>query len=147
MNNDPLALQARVKELEQIRDRQQQRLSSYRGQVAMLRTSLEHFDCEHAAIMVNACRDCSSSARDCHIAAALADDAGIPETTVIKAAELIRAEELADFEAALGKPQCDCDPSVGMAPCMDCVLRQGLLRLRRVHEAVQIMLAEKRKPK
>lgn len=75
---------------------------------------------------------------------ALASNAGAPEAAVIKAASLIRTEEIAGIEAALGEQQeCDCDPSVGMAPCMDCVLRQGLTRLRRVHEAVQAMLAGK----
>jgi hypothetical protein len=69
----------------------------------------------------------------------LVSGAGESEAEVIAAAEKIRVEELRDLESVLGKQRCDCDPSVGLSPCMDCVLRQSLLRLRRIFEVVERM--------
>jgi hypothetical protein len=59
---------------------------------------------------------------------------------LVKAAKAIRGEEIANFAAAIGdKPLCECDHSVGMAPCMDCAMRAALRRLRAVFEAAQKM--------
>lgn len=59
------------------------------GKLAVMWKALNTFDCEHAAIKVDACQDCSSDPRDCHIRQALSTDAGKLEAEVIEAAERI----------------------------------------------------------
>lgn len=60
-------------------------LSRARGQVAAMREAVDHFNCERATVVKDACQKCAD-AGDCHIAAARSSDAGKPESDVIKAA-------------------------------------------------------------